>query len=92
MLDVSPDFVKEHASLIAWVLGVCVASALALLGYSFRKCIELYNQAQHAFTNCLPTTQKNTEIIGNKQEETNRLLGLQNAKLDVLISVIEKKL
>jgi hypothetical protein len=49
------------------ILWVSLSTLVPLLGYYGRKFLGILKNADHAFTNCLPTIQKNTE-------ETNRLL------------------
>ncbi|HET9283176.1 MAG TPA: hypothetical protein VFR24_14545 [Candidatus Angelobacter sp.] len=99
MQDASPEliqFVKDHSALIAWVLGGVGAASLSLGGFVVKKIVDAVKQAcedlKHIKNiqgvqaeNHLKTIQDAS--LAQKEEQIKT-----NAKLDVLISVIEKKL
>jgi hypothetical protein len=83
-MDISPAWIQQHSVLTAWLLGICASAACASLGYVCHKTVVLYRQAQHAFTNCIPTIQRNTG-------ETAQAIRDNTTKMDVLIQVLERK-
>src|SRR6476620_4381734 len=74
---------RGHCGLAAWRMRSRQRGGMSL---------RLYKKAMHAFNNCLPTTQENTGKTYAAVLEVKEVIIAQNAKLDTLISVIEKKL
>lgn len=95
-MDISPDLVAQHAKAAAWVIGALGTVILSIAGVVMRKVVKAIKEAAQDLKflrdiqgvqaeNHLTHIQDATAITRDETIKTN-------AKLDVLISVIEKKL
>jgi hypothetical protein len=88
-MDVSPSFVAEHSTAAAWLLSICGAAAAALAAVVGRKLMQAFGQA---FQTLNEIKNNHLQHIESATAETRDAALQTNAKLDVLIGVIEKKL
>lgn len=95
-MEISPEFVAQHAKAAAWVIGFLGTAVLSFAGVIMRKTVKAIKEAAQDLKflrdiqgvqaeNHLTHIQDATAITRDETIKTN-------AKLDVLISVIEKKL
>jgi hypothetical protein len=72
------------------LLGLLLTGAGTLAVFACKKLWELYQHADHAFTNCLPTIQKNTEKTNEiLTEYISYMKGVEEGKREAVQQVRE---
>jgi hypothetical protein len=88
-ITVSPDWIQEHAKIAAWALGA-LAVTLVSLGMHFST--KLFTALNSALDDISQMKNNHLTHIEASTTATRDETIKTNAKLDVLISVIERKL
>lgn len=95
-MNVSPEWVQEHATIAAWALGVCLLTLVSLGGYFAKNLFSIINAglADIKVIKEITTIQSENHLSTiqvatlDTRDETIKT----NAKLDTLIDVMQKRL
>jgi hypothetical protein len=95
-INVSPEWIAYHAEITAWLLDGCILALTAISGYLARtlwKAIQRVVEDIQGIKNLQQVQSANhlTHIEANTLETSN-IMREFGAKMDVLISILEKRI